>query len=109
MEGAATYFADLPGLRSEDFKALMAFSDAVASARPAGRNSLLGEWHSLVELIVMGTRAGSLDAAQAARSFKIVCEGLTGADHSAKALAALREIAAGTPRQGGAPGIWKTR
>ena len=56
---------------------------------------MVGEWHSLVKLIVLGAQAGSLDQAAAARAFARVCAVLAGPDPSPNALAALREIAGG--------------
>ena len=97
------YFESLTALGREEFQALAAFSEAVARSKPASRNILLGEWHSLVDLIVLGTRAGALDATQAAAAFRRVCEGLAAADHSAQALAILRETVALAAGQGGAP------
>jgi hypothetical protein len=74
------YFEKLPGLGRAEFEALAAFADAVHGYPPAKRNIVLGEWHSLVELIALGTTAGSLDAGGAASP---ACDGL-GPDHSAE-------------------------
>ena len=89
------YFEKLPGLGWAEFEALAGFADAVHGYPSAKKNIVLGEWHSLVELIARGTTAGSLDARQSARAFRSVCDGLRAPDHSAKALEALREIAGG--------------
>jgi Ca-activated chloride channel family protein len=89
------YFAKLPGLGRQEFEALAAFADAAVKIPPANRNAVLGEWHALVELIARGVQAGSLDAATSARAFRSVCLGLAGADHSAKAVEALRQMAGG--------------
>lgn len=97
------YFESLTALGREEYQALAAFSEAVARVRPAARNPLLGEWHSLVDLIVLAAKAGALDATQAAGAFRRVCEGLAAADHSVQALAILRETVAVAARQGGAP------
>jgi Ca-activated chloride channel family protein len=90
------YFEKLPGLGSAEFQALAAFALAASEQPAAARNILLGEWHSLVKLIVMGEQAGSLDPASAARGFARVCEVLAGPDPSMKALAVLQEIAGGS-------------
>jgi Ca-activated chloride channel family protein len=90
--GAFPYFERLPGLGRDDFTAFAAFAGSVTAVAPARRNPVLGEWHSLVELIARGVEAGSLDAPAGARAFRRVCEGLQASDHSAKAWAALREI-----------------
>lgn len=90
------YFEKLPGLGREDFTAFAAFADSVSDAPPAKRNLVLGEWHSLIELIARGVQAGSLDAPAGARAFRRVCEGLQAPDYSAKAREALREIADGS-------------
>ena len=54
---------------------------------------MMGEWHSLVALIVLGRKAGSLDDATGVRAFRHACEGLLADDYSTKAMAVLREIA----------------
>jgi len=95
------YFEKLPGLGSAEFQALAVFSGKLAArpapersaGRNAERNEVMGEWHSLVELIVLGTGSGALDPARGARAFRHVCTDLAAADHSARALALLREIA----------------
>jgi Ca-activated chloride channel family protein len=89
------YFEKLPGLGRAEFEALATFDKSVSGRPPDVRNAMLGEWHSLVKLIELGTAAGSLDAAGGARGFRRVCEALTAPDHSAQSLAALREIAGG--------------
>jgi VWFA-related protein len=89
------YFEKLPCLGSAEFEALAAFEKSV-SARPRDlRNTVLGEWHSLVKLIELGTRAGSLSAADGARAFRRVCSALSAPDYSAQSLAALREMTGG--------------
>ena len=89
------YFEALPALGPGEFASLQAFAVAVGKQPPAGQNVVLGEWYSMVELIARGYKAGSLDAAASARAFRSTCEGLSQDDHSAKALAVLREIAGG--------------
>jgi len=89
------YFEKLPALGPTEFEALAAFEKSV-SARPRDlQNTVLGEWHSLVKLIQLGTAAGSLSADAAARDFRRVCEALSAPDYSAQSLAALRDIAGG--------------
>jgi VWFA-related protein len=90
------YFETLSALGSEEFAALQAFASVVSKQPPAAQNAVLGEWYSMVELIARGYRAGSLDAAASARAFRNTCQGLSQDDHSAKALAMLREIAGGS-------------
>jgi Ca-activated chloride channel family protein len=89
------YFEKLPGLGRAQFDALAAFADTVQSYPHAKKNAVMGEWHSLMELMARGTMAGSLDARRSARAFQSICDGLRASDHSAKALEALREIAGG--------------
>lgn len=89
------YFEKLPALGRAEFEALAAFEKTALERPPALRNTLLGEWHSLVKLIELGTAAGALDAARAASDFRRVCEALSAPDFSAQSLAALREIAGG--------------
>jgi VWFA-related protein len=89
------YFEKLPGLGIAEFQALEKFGEAASAHSPDARNIMLGEWHSLVKLTVLGEQAGSLDQAAAARAFARVCAGLAGPDPSPIALAALKEIAGG--------------
>ena len=89
------YFEKLPALGSAEFEALAKFSETASSQPLEARNVLVGEWHSLVKLIVLGAQAGSLDQGAAARAFARVCAVLAGPDPSPNALAALREIAGG--------------
>jgi VWFA-related protein len=89
------YFEKLPGLGIAEFQALEKFGEAASAHSPDARNIMLGEWHSLVKLTVLGEQAGSLDQAAAARAFARVCAGLAGPDPSPFALAALKEIAGG--------------
>ena len=90
------YFGGLTELRGEEFEALEHFGAAVGGYPVATQNSVLGEWHSLVELISRGVQTGSIDQAMATAAFRRVCQDLLAADHSAKALAVLRDIAGGT-------------
>jgi Ca-activated chloride channel family protein len=89
------YFAHLTRLNHEEFEALERFASAVSQSPAATQNAVLGEWHSLVELIWRGVQAGSIDQAAGASAFRRVCQVLTGPDHPAKALAMLREISGG--------------
>lgn len=87
------YFEKLPGLSEPQFEALAAFTDRASSAQPAQREVLLGEWHSLVELIALGSEAGGLTAEQAAEDFGKVCQALTASNSSAQALELVRGLA----------------
>ena len=89
------YFEQLPALGAAEFQALAGFSEAASNQPLKARNVLVGEWHSLVKLIVLGAQAGSLDQDAAARAFGRVSVALAGPGPSAGALAALREIAGG--------------
>jgi Ca-activated chloride channel family protein len=89
------YFEKLPGLKAPEFTSLQTFAAAVSKEAPSSQNEVLGEWYSLVELVVRGAQAGSLDAARSAKAFRDACDGLSGDDHAAKALSTLREIAGG--------------
>jgi VWFA-related protein len=89
------YFEKLPALGSAEFQALAKFTETASSQPLDARNVLVGEWHSLEKLIVLGAQAGSLDQGAAARAFARVCTDLAGPDPSPNALADLREIAGG--------------
>jgi VWFA-related protein len=89
------YFEKLPGLEAPEFSALAGFADDAAKASAARRNLSLGEWHSLVELIVLGAQAGSLSSSQAAQAFRQACEAMQSPNPSAQAIAAVRAMAGG--------------
>ena len=91
------YFEGLPGLGKTEFQALAAFAGAAAKSRPPVRNQMLGIWHSMVELIVLATQAGSLDPAAGARWFRQASEALLATDYAARALDVLRKMAGGGP------------
>jgi Ca-activated chloride channel family protein len=54
---------------------------------------VLGEWYALIELAVRGARAGSLSAADAARTFRQASLDLAGENHATQAVALLRQVA----------------
>jgi VWFA-related protein len=92
------YFARLNAMRQEDFAALESFASAVSLSPAATQNKVLGEWHSLVELISRGVEAGSISQTAGAAAFRRSCQdlvisGRVAPNHSARALAVLREIA----------------
>jgi VWFA-related protein len=91
------YFEQLPGLGKADFEALAAFAAGAAKARPPRRGQMVGAWHSLVELIVLAERAGTMDAAAAARWFRAACEAAAANDFAARSLDVLREMAGAGP------------
>jgi VWFA-related protein len=90
------YFERLPGLGAAEFEALEAFAATARDYPPEKRNLVLGEWHSLVELLALGVRAGSLDERTSADLFRQASEGLRGRDASVQALATLRKMAGAT-------------
>lgn len=89
------YFEKLPGLDDAAFGALAAFADDAQKAPPARREFLVGEWNSLVELIVMGAQAGSLSSVQTAQLFRQACEAMQSPNPSAKAIETLRAMTGG--------------
>ncbi len=91
------YFEEMPGLGRGELEALDAFSKTVAGYRKAQQNLVMGEWHSLVALIVLGRKSGSLDDPTGVRAFRHACERLLAEDYSAKALEVLREISGVNP------------
>jgi VWFA-related protein len=90
-----SYFEKLPGLQAAEFQALADFADQAAKAPVSRQNLLVGEWHSLVKLMVLGTEAGSLDSAQGAQAFRQVCQGLQSENPSSQAIAAVRAMTGG--------------
>jgi len=91
------YFEEMPGLGRGELEALETFSRTVAGYRKAQQNLVMGEWHSLVALIVLGRKSGSLDDAIGVRAFRHACQRLLAEDYSAKALEVLREISGVNP------------
>jgi Ca-activated chloride channel homolog len=91
------YFERLPGLGAAEFTALESFEAGVQKLDATKRNFVMGEWHSLVELIALGTESGALDATKSARLFRRVCVELPGRESSARAIAMLREMTGQTP------------
>ena len=89
------YFEKLPGLEAAEFRALADFADDAAKAPSTRRNLVMGEWHSLVKLIVLGTQAGSLNGSQAAEAFRQACDAMRSPNPSAKAIETVRAIAGG--------------
>lgn len=86
------YFRRLPMLGRAEFESLAAFTESVRNVDTERRNSMLGAWYSLVELIALGHTAGALDTEQSAGAFRCVCTSLQARDLSAQALACLRTI-----------------
>jgi VWFA-related protein len=91
------YFERLPGLGGAEFSALERFASAARAYPPARRETVIGEWHSLIELLVLGVKSGALDQATSARLFRRVSDSLQAGDYSAKAVEALRAM---LPRNG---------
>lgn len=89
------YFEKLPALGAAEFQALADFADETAKASVQRQAILGGDWHSLVELAVLASDAGSLDPAGAATAFRKACEALRQSDASAKSIEALREMSGG--------------
>jgi hypothetical protein len=83
------YFEKLPGLGRAEFEALAAFEEVVSGQPRDRQNIILGEWHSLVKLIELGSRAGSLNAETAAGAFR---RALSSPDYSIQAMAVLRAM-----------------
>ena len=90
------YFEKLPGLAAPELQSLAAFTAATAGAMPQQQAILLGEFHSLVEMIILASQAGSLDAERAAAEFRRVADGLRPDTSPADVLAVLREMAGGS-------------
>lgn len=89
------YFEKLPALGAAEFRTLAGFANDAAKVSPERQAVLMGEWHSLVELVVLAAEAGSLDRAGAASAFRQVAEALRSANPSAKSIEVLRQMAGG--------------
>jgi Ca-activated chloride channel family protein len=88
------YLEKLPGLGAPEFEALASFTEQ-AGKLASDRQAILGDWHSLVELIVLASQARSLDSAQAAQAFRQACEIIRADDPSAQSISVLRAMAGG--------------
>ncbi len=84
------YFENLRSLGAAEFAALERLEEAVSKAPRPAQNSIMGQWHSLVKLSELASRAGSIDDAAAAQAFRRACEAFSQPDYSAAALGALR-------------------
>jgi VWFA-related protein len=89
------YLEKLPGLGAAEFQALASFTEEASRLSAERQAILLGDWHSLVELILLAGQAGSLDAAQSAHAFRQVCEAVRSGNPSAQSIAVLRALAGG--------------
>jgi Ca-activated chloride channel homolog len=89
------YLEKLPGLGAPEFQALASFTEQGGKLSSDRQAIHLGEWHSLVELIVLASQAGSLDAVQAAHAFRQACETIRADDPSAQSISVLRAVANG--------------
>ncbi len=90
------YFERLPGLGAAEFTAMEGFEAGIRKMEPERRNFVMGEWHSLVELLALGAQSGALDAASGAGLFRRICTELQDRDSRTRAMAILREMAGGT-------------
>ena len=89
------WFEKLPALDAPEFTALAAFDDDAEKAPPERRNVLAGDWHSLVELTVLGTQSGAISNSQAAQFFRQACDLMRSVNPSAGAIETLRAMAGG--------------
>jgi len=88
------YLEKLPGLGAPEFQVLANFTEQ-AGKLASDRQTILGDWHSLVELIVLASQARSLDATQAAQAFRQACETIRADNPSAQSISVLRAMAGG--------------
>ena len=86
------YFEKLPNLDAAEFRALADFTDEASRAAAPRRNLLMGEWHSLVELIVLGAQSGGLNAVRAAQAFREACDAMRSPNPSAGAIETVRAM-----------------
>jgi len=93
--GLFPYFEKLPSLDTAEFRALSDFADEAAKAPAARRDLPMGEWHSLVELIVLGVQSGGLTDVRAAQAFRQACDAMRSANPSAGAIETLRAMTGG--------------
>ena len=81
--GILPYFEALPALGPAEFQALADFTAT------APRNDVMGEWHSLIALLLHRRKTGGLDDAAAAREFGQICRTLAAPTHKPADLARL--------------------
>jgi tetratricopeptide (TPR) repeat protein len=83
-------FERLPALTGEDFQALERLGESTRTMPRPQQNTVMAEWHALVELMMLGVDAGErVDPGM----FRAICSRLASADSSAQAVALLREMA----------------
>jgi VWFA-related protein len=63
------HFLELPALNETGFEALATFAAASASLGPTAQSHVSAQWHSLIALVVLARRAGTIDDAAAAQAF----------------------------------------
>ena len=90
------YFASLTGLGQAQFQHFFALMEQLSGVQRLELNVVLGELHSLIELISLAQESGSLDARTAAELFDGVCVGFSSASspagYTAASLEAVREL-----------------
>jgi VWFA-related protein len=89
------YLEKLPGLSAPDFQALASFEEAAGKLSGETQAIRLGDWHSLVELIVLASQSKGLNAAQAAQAFRQACEIVNSDNPSTASIAVLHAMAGG--------------
>ena len=90
------YFAVLTGLAQPQFEHFFALAEQLHSVQRTDLNVILGELHSLIELISLAQEAGALNPKTAAELFDSVClrflKTTTPAGYTSAALEAAREL-----------------
>jgi tetratricopeptide (TPR) repeat protein len=94
------YFASLTGLTQPQFEHFFTLAEQLRSAQRVELNVMLGELHSLIELISLAQEAGALDPAAAAGLFDSVCVRFgkaagSAAGYTAASLDTLRDLLQG--------------
>jgi VWFA-related protein len=83
-------------LGGAEFSALERFAGAARGYQTTRRETVIGEWSSLVELLTLGVKSGALDKETSARLFRRISDSLQAGDYSAKAVEALRAMLPGS-------------
>lgn len=103
-ENVYPYFAVLTGLTSREFDQFFLFGQKLRGMNQLELNSILGPFHSLLEMLRLGSENGALDEKLSTALFFTLCESFTraqsDADYVVASLDIVRRIAAAAPESG---------
>jgi|GEM_PF-2020286 len=103
-ENVYPYFAVLTGLTQKEFEGFFRFGEKLRGMNPLELNSILGQFHSLLDMLRLGSESGALDEKRSTALFFALCDSFTraqsDADYVTASLDIVRQIAAAAPGSG---------